>query len=219
MGGSPVFKIAIKSKINNYKVEFTDNYRESLDKNLKKNDIILIDKAIDKIYPEIAGDLKTKNKLIKIIANEKQKSFRSLIPVINRLIKSGFRKNHRLVGIGGGVAQDITAFIASIMFRGVDWIFFPTTLLAQGDSCIGSKTSINFEQYKIKLVVFIPKKIFISLDFLKSLPPEQMQSGFGEMCHYFIVSGEKDFKNYLKIMKMLSKVKAHYQGWCLIVYK
>ena len=25
-----------------------------------------------------------------------------------------------------------------------------------------------------------------------------MQSGFGEMCHYFIVSGEKDFKNYIK---------------------
>ena len=85
------------------------------------------------------------------------------------------------------------------MFRGVDWIFFPTTLLAQGDSCIGSKTSINFEQYKNQIGGFYPpKKIFISLDFLKSLPPEQMQSGFGEMCHYFIVSGEKDFKNYIK---------------------
>ena len=54
----------------------------------------------------------------------------------------------KLIAIGGGVTQDIVAFISSILFRGVSWEFFPTTLLAQSDSCIGSKSSINFDSYK-----------------------------------------------------------------------
>ena len=29
-----------------------------------------------------------------------------------------------LLAIGGGITQDITSFISSILYRGVDWIFF-----------------------------------------------------------------------------------------------
>src|SRR3989338_1743424 len=81
------------------------------------------------------------------------------MPIIKKLIEGGFRKNHRLIGIGGGITQDITAFAASIIYRGVDWLFFPTTLLAQGDSCIGSKTSINFGEYKNQVGGFYPPKL------------------------------------------------------------
>ena len=67
-----------------------------------------------------------------------------------------------LVALGGGVIQDLTSFISSILFRGVDWIFIPTTLLSQADSCIGSKTSINFQETKNILGTFNPpEKIFI----------------------------------------------------------
>ena len=115
------------------------------------------------------------------------------------MINCGFRKNHRLIGIGGGIIQDITAFIASIMYRGVDWFLFPTTLLAQGDSCIGSKTSINFGEYKNQIGGFYPPhKIFINLDFLNTLSDKDIKSGLGEMSHYFVVEGEASFKMYKK---------------------
>ena len=120
-----------------------------------------------------------------------------MIPVIQHLIDNGFRKNHRLFGIGGGITQDITAFTSSIMYRGVDWLFYPTTLLAQGDSCIGSKTSINFGAFKNQIGGFYPpNKILINPDFLDSLSDAEMKSGLGEMCHYFIVASEADFKRY-----------------------
>jgi 3-dehydroquinate synthase len=113
------------------------------------------------------------------------------------LIDNGFRKNHRLVAVGGGITQDVTAFIASILYRGVSWLFFPTTLLAQGDSCIGSKTSINFAQYKNQVGGFYPpQKIFINTDFLNTLSDLDIKSGLGEMCHYFLVAGEEDFKRF-----------------------
>jgi 3-dehydroquinate synthase len=83
------------------------------------------------------------------------------------------------------------------MYRGVKWIFFPTTLLAQGDSCIGSKTSINFGEYKNQVGGFYPpNKIFINLNFLNTLSEADLQSGLGEMSHYFVVAGEKKFKEY-----------------------
>jgi 3-dehydroquinate synthase len=51
--------------------------------------------------------------------------------------------NTKLVVIGGGILQDLVGFCASIYARGIEYILIPTTLLAQTDSCVGGKTSIN----------------------------------------------------------------------------
>ncbi len=83
---------------------------------------------------------------------------------------------------------------SSILFRGVDWYFIPTTLISQGDSCIGGKTSINLKNVKNQLGTnYPPLKICIDTNFLKTLPQEQIKSGLGEMLHYFIFSSENDF--------------------------
>jgi 3-dehydroquinate synthetase len=80
--------------------------------------------------------------------------------------------------------------------------FFLTTLLAQGDSCIGSKTSINFKGYKNQLGGFYPpNKIYLDLKFLNTLPMKDIKSGLGEMSHYFVVAGKDDFFNYKKNYK------------------
>lgn len=198
MEGLQVYDFKIKSIINNYSVEFIEDFVTVLKKEVKSGDVFIIDNKIKELYPKVIDLVQNDNLLIEIEATESRKSYEGLIPIINKLISKGFRKNHRLIGIGGGITQDITAFTASIMYRGVEWLFFPTTLLAQGDSCIGSKTSINFGEYKNQVGGFYPpKKIFIDLKFLDSLSIEDLKSGFGEMCHYFIVAGPKDFKQYV----------------------
>ena len=187
----------VKSIVHDYDVKFIDDSPTFLKKEIKDGDVIILDRMIKELYPAITSNIPEKNLLIDVKAHEKQKSYKGLIPIINKLIGCGFRKNHRLIGIGGGITQDITAFTASIMYRGVDWIFFPTTLLAQGDSCIGSKTSINFAKYKNQVGGFYPPNIiYIDLNFLDTLSYAELQSGLGEMCHYFVVAGEKDFKQY-----------------------
>jgi 3-dehydroquinate synthase len=197
MVDSLVLDFKIKSIVHDYEVKFIDNSSTVLQNEIKDGDVVIMDRKIIALYPEIAGIVSKKNLLIDIEAHEKQKSYEGLIPIINKLIKSGFRKNHRLIGIGGGITQDRTAFTASIMYRGVNWIFFPTTLLAQGDSCIGSKTSINFGEYKNQVGGFYPpNQIYIDLNFQNTLSPADFQSGLGEMSHYFVVAGEEDFKQY-----------------------
>ena len=199
MGDLPVHNFDIKSIFRNYQVEFIDNSPAVLKDEIKNGDVIIMDQRLKALHPLIIESIPENILCIDIEAHEKNKSYEALIPIINKLIESGFRKNHRLIGIGGGITQDITAFISSIMYRGVDWIYFPTTLLAQGDSCIGSKTSINFGEYKNQVGGFYPpQKIYIDLKFLDTLSSADLQSGLGEMCHYFIVSSEKDFKGYKK---------------------
>lgn len=189
------FDIAIKSIVHDYGVTFTDDFAASLRGVLQEGDYIIVDRKIVELYDkEISPILAVTNHIV-IDATEQQKSYQGVEPLINTLIEGGYRKNHRLIAVGGGITQDTTAFMASIMYRGVDWIFFPTTLLAQCDSCIGSKTSINFGEYKNQIGGFYPpNRIFIDPRFLDTLTEGEMKSGLGEMLHYYVVAGEEDFK-------------------------
>lgn len=189
-----MYNFTVKSKIQDYEVMFISNTKKVLEEEIVDGDFIIVDNNITKLYPDELRNVLGKSNYLGITATEMQKSYQGSIPIIQNLINSGFRKNNRLVAIGGGITQDVTAFIASILYRGVSWLFFPTTLLAQGDSCIGSKTSINFGDYKNQIGGFYPpRKIFINLDFLNTLPTSDLKSGLGEMCHYFIVAGREEF--------------------------
>mgnify|MGYP001191007863 FL=1 len=190
-------KLKIKSSIKNYEVCFGTSFLDSLLSELQDNDFIFIDKNVFNNLSQEIKEIITFKKNIVIDATESQKSYDVLEPIIIKLINKNFRRSDRLVSIGGGITQDITAFIASMMYRGVDWIFFPTTLLAQADSCIGGKTSINIKEYKNQLGNFYPPiKIFIIPEVLKSLSLIDFKSGMGEMLHFYLVSGEKDFDYY-----------------------
>ena len=198
----PVFDFKVKSSVHDYDVKFVNDALNILKNEIQDGDVIIIDNNVRKLYPDLLKGLDSNTIVIGIDAREDKKSYKGLIPIIQDLINNGFRKNHRLIGIGGGIIQDITAFTASIMYRGVKWIFFPTTLLAQGDSCIGSKTSINFGEYKNQMGGFYPpNRIYIDLNFLDTLSPADLQSVLGEMSHYFVVAGENDFKEYKRNYK------------------
>ena len=191
------YNFTVKSNIHDYEVHFINDVKSTLKNELKDGDFIIIDNKVKALYTEWFEEVLMNFKYIGIDATEPKKSYQEVEPVINELIEKGFRKNHRLIAVGGGITQDVTAFIASILYRGVQWYFFPTTLLAQGDSCIGSKTSINFGKFKNQVGGFYPpNKIYIDPKFLESLPNKELQSGLGEMAHYFVVAGEKDFERY-----------------------
>ena len=191
----PDFKV--KSTVHDYEVLFVDDSKQILVREMKEGDVVIIDNKVRVLYPDILNGISQKNVVVGIDADERQKSYQGLIPIIEKLIAGGFRRNHRLVGIGGGIIQDVTAFTSAIIYRGVSWLFFPTTLLAQGDSCIGSKTSINFGEFKNQVGGFYPPNgIYIDLNFLDTLSKSELQSGLGEMSHYFVVAGEGDFKRF-----------------------
>jgi len=189
--------LSIRSQSHTYAVSFVESAVAALSQTVRDGDFVIIDNKVAQLFPSLllsSDDTHT----IWIKASEGQKRFENLAPILRQLIENGIKRDNRLVAVGGGITQDITAFIASILFRGIDWVFFPTTLLAQADSCIGSKTSINVGDYKNQLGGFHPPiEIYLDLKFLSSLDHKEILSGFGEMLHYYVISGAEDF-NWFK---------------------
>jgi len=137
-----------------------------------------------------------------IEADENNKAYLKLADYYSALIERGFTRNDCLVTFGGGVLQDISGFIASTLYRGIPWIFIPTTLLAQADSCIGSKTSINFGQNKNLIGTFYPPdRIFIDLAFTRTLSRADFHSGLGEIIKFHLLS---DKAGYERLTRYLS---------------
>lgn len=126
-----------------------------------------------------------------ITATEDLKSYQGIGPIIEKLLEQGLKRDSVLVAIGGGITQDIACFIASTFMRGIKWVFVPTTLLAQADSCIGSKSSINFGSYKNLLGTFnAPNQVFICNQFLSTLEEKDFKSGLGEIIKLFLIDNQ-----------------------------
>jgi len=138
------------------------------------------DFALSPRHAEAFASLPREN-ILGITATEEAKSFDRLGPVFTWLLERGFRRDCTLLVVGGGVTQDIACFISTVLLRGIRWHFIPTTLLAQCDSCIGSKSSINLGRFKNQIGTFFPPhSITLVADVLKTLPPDEIRSGLGE---------------------------------------
>ncbi|MCL2234396.1 MAG: 3-dehydroquinate synthase [Firmicutes bacterium] len=161
-------------------MNFLENDSFEKIKNLLQSDnvFLVIDKNIAKLYPKLAV---AKNKCI-FIAKEENKSFETAQTIIQKMFKKNCNRQTQVVAIGGGLTSDVAGFVASIYMRGVDWVVVPTTLLSMVDASIGGKTGVNFEGFKNTIGTFhSPKGMIVSLEFLKTLPENEMFSGVGEI--------------------------------------
>jgi 3-dehydroquinate synthase len=189
-------RISVEASNGSYHVDFVDDIETIIKNNFKEGDFLVVDNNFAILHPKIISIETTS--IFYLESSEEAKSYEGVLPLLQEIISSGFRRDGRLFAIGGGITQDAVSFIASILYRGVEWIFIPTTLLAQCDSCIGSKTSINFRKYKNQLGGFYPpSSVFINTCLLSTLGNAEIASGLGEMLHYFTVSSKEDFEYFL----------------------
>ncbi|PIR26642.1 MAG: 3-dehydroquinate synthase [Deltaproteobacteria bacterium CG11_big_fil_rev_8_21_14_0_20_42_23] len=207
--------ISVQSATRLYSVFFRESVVSDIDKACEKDAFFVIDSHVCKLYAELFIKIPQK-RIILIEPTEENKSIDKVKELIECLVEKQIRKNNPLVAIGGGIVQDITAFAASLIYRGIEWQFIPTTLLAQADSCVGSKTSINLGKCKNLIGNFYPpSNIFIDVNFLKTLEKKDIQSGIGEMMHFYLYAGscfmEKLIENYHEILANRSTLRAYIQ--------
>ena len=188
----------IHSKIKSYSCEVMDNLlrrREDVFAGLSfPRRFYFIDGKFFRLYENSLRKFIGSDDFLIIEADENHKSYLKLADYYQSLIESGFTRNDCLVTFGGGILQDISGFIASTLYRGIPWVYIPTTLLAQADSCIGSKTSINFGQSKNLIGTFYPPdRIFIDLAFTKTLSRADFNSGLGEIIKFHLLSDAEGF--------------------------
>ena len=138
-----------------YTVRFGPAF-QGLEAGLSEQEHLIIDARVAELYAIPLAAVLKGHSVLRIEANETNKSIERLPGFITFLLERGIRRDHCLIAVGGGVIQDIAAFVAATLLRGLPWRFYPTTLLAQADSCIGSKSSINVGPYKNQLGTFTP---------------------------------------------------------------
>jgi len=153
----------------------------------------LVDARVADLHGDAIGAARIADRTFRLEASEQAKSYAAIQPVFEWLLGAGCRRSSQLVVIGGGVLQDIGCFVASVLMRGLRWTLIPTTLLAQCDSCIGSKSSINVGRYKNQLGTFYPPhEVLLAFDFLATLTEDEIHSGLGEAIKLHMIAGPEE---------------------------
>ena len=139
---------------------------------------IVTDSKIASLY-NISGD-----NVYLLPQGEQAKSFQHVQALCSWFLSRGLAPNDKVVAVGGGSIGDTVGFATSIYKRGVDILHVPTTLIAQIDSSIGGKTAIDLDGVKNAVGAYHFGDTLIDVDFLTTLPEQQLLSGQGELLKY-----------------------------------
>ena len=193
-------KLSIHSNIHDYNVFFEEDGRFIEELVRIPQACFVIDKNVWNIYSDtLLKSIPTEATIILPISEER-KSLDTVQELYDRLIELPLKRNLTLVSFGGGIVQDITGFTASTIYRGINWVYIPTTLLAQADSCVGSKTSLNYRNFKNLIGTFFPPaKIHLFPSLLHSLSTSDFHSGFGEVIKLHLMGGVSIFEQLINM--------------------
>ena len=142
-------------------------------------------------YPLLAPYLPAGHLRVEIPAGERYKHLGTCQDIWAAMTAAALDRRALLVNLGGGVIGDMGGFAAATYKRGIAFIQVPTTLLAQVDASVGGKLGVDFQGYKNHIGLFAePRGVYIWPDFLRTLPPAELRSGFAEVIkHHLIADG------------------------------
>ncbi|MGU3218365.1 hypothetical protein ACVXZ0_03195 [Staphylococcus aureus] len=99
-------------------------------------------------------------------------------------------RNTAIIAVGGGATGDFVGFVAATLFAICSFIQVPQTILHM-ILVLAVKLGINSKQGKNLIGAFYgPTVVTYDLDFLKTLPFEQILSGYAEVYKHALLNGE-----------------------------
>ena len=126
---------------------------------------------------------------------EANKRFTYVEALAEQMMRAGADRGSVLIALGGGIATDMGAFLASLFMRGIPVIQVPTTLLAQVDAAIGGKTGVNLVAGK-NLIGTFHQPIAVLMDplVLRTLPEREYRAGLFEVVKHGVIASEELFR-------------------------
>lgn len=144
---------------------------------------------------------------------ERAKNFTELGKILAFLEERKIRKCDKIIAIGGGAVLDLAGAVASMIHRGIQLLYIPTTLLAMVDACLGGKTGINTDLGKNTFgTVYPAHEIIIDESFLETLPKREYNAAMAEVIKYELISGESLVK--LPRIAMIERCLQIKAGFC-----
>jgi 3-dehydroquinate synthase len=128
---------------------------------------------------------------------ERRKGWAGIRTIHRAALRRELTRGDAMIGVGGGIVCDMTAFAASVYMRGCRLILVPTTLLAMVDAAVGGKTGINFSGYKNMIGSFYPaEEIRVFISSLQSLSLREYRNGLAEVIKTALL-GDRDLYEIL----------------------
>jgi 3-dehydroquinate synthase len=151
--------------------------------------LFVMDERIWPIYKErLSFEQKLTNKKIiswRSAQGESCKKLSEYERCVEFFLEKDIHRRAHVISIGGGATSDFAGFVAATLLRGIDWTVVPTTLLSMVDAAIGGKVALNSRFGKNLVGAFHPpRQVWVNFAFLKSLPPDELLSGKGEILKY-----------------------------------
>ena len=130
-------------------------------------------------------------------SGEHNKNMSTVQGIYDALLELKLDRSSSIIALGGGVIGDTAGFVAATLFRGINFIQIPTSLLSQVDSSVGGKVGINHSRGKNLIgAIYQPKTVLIDPGVLKTLDYRERISGFSEILKYGLIH-DQDLYEFL----------------------
>lgn len=183
--------LAIHARLKDYRVEFDDGDAWARAIADLDRTFVIVDENVLRLHGDGVLAPLVNSSIVVLPVSEERKVFDTVADLCQKATQRAAKRNTVVVSIGGGITQDVTGFMASILYRGVAWIYVPTTLLAMADSCIGGKTSLNLGSRKNLLgTIYPPDRVIVHAPFVDTLPDADYASGVGEVVKLHLLEGD-----------------------------
>lgn len=173
--------------------------------------MVITDETVADLYlPYLKEYSGLKQMVEKIVpSGEKAKTFEVYYDCLSTALENKLDRKSLIISFGGGAIGDLAGFVAATFMRGIRFIQMPTTILAH-DSAVGGKVAINHPLGKNMIGAFHqPDAVLYDLDFLKSLPEQEVRSGFAEVIKHSLISDETFYKLLLDELDSLNELDPH----------
>jgi 3-dehydroquinate synthase len=167
-----------------------------------RRSLLVCDVNTERFARAVAGD--TGAALCVLAAGEAAKNWASIETILRSAHSAGLGRDGLLIGAGGGVISDLTAFAASVYMRGVAVALVSTTLLGMVDAAVGGKTGFDLFDIKNLAGTFYPaSRVYMPVSSLASLPVREWKSGMAELIKTAILDAEDKNGEFLGLLASL----------------
>ncbi|WP_368518288.1 iron-containing alcohol dehydrogenase [Rhizobium sp.] len=135
---------------------------------------------------------------------EVAKSIKVYDDAVTFCIEKGVNRQSTIVAFGGGVVGNLAGMLAATIYRGINFINIPTTLLNQTDAAIDFKQALNTSRGKNLVGLYYPPSaVLVDTAFLQTLDKRYLIDGMAEglkhgLCHdsEFIFEFSSKFRTF-----------------------
>jgi len=138
-------------------------------------------------FEQSLRELGYRSHLLMMADGEESKSLSNYVEMTEKVLSLGVDERSVFISVGGGVVCNVCGFIASTIYRGLDLVHLPTSLMAQSDAAISHKQAINGHMGKNMVgSYYSPRMVVVDVETLLSLDERLIHDGMSEVIKHAI---------------------------------